>query len=68
MGRGVVQASQCVGRVIRSKADYGMMVFADKRYQRHDKRDKLPRWITAHLSNAHLDLSTDMLVRPPLPR
>jgi DNA excision repair protein ERCC-2 len=58
----VRQASQCVGRVIRSKADYGMMIFADKRYQRHDKRDKLPRWITSHLSNAHLDLSTDMLV------
>ena len=36
------QAAQCVGRVIRSKADYGLMVFADKRYQRHDKRDKLP--------------------------
>lgn len=27
----VRQASQCVGRVIRSKADYGMMIFADKR-------------------------------------
>ena len=26
------QAAQCVGRVIRSKADYGLMVFADKRY------------------------------------
>jgi hypothetical protein len=25
------QASQCVGRVIRSKADYGMMIFADSR-------------------------------------
>lgn len=24
------QAAQCVGRVIRSKADYGMMVFADR--------------------------------------
>ncbi|KAJ6337118.1 hypothetical protein OIU76_006899 [Salix suchowensis] len=32
------QAAQCVGRVIRSKADYGMMIFADKRYSRHDKR------------------------------
>lgn len=58
----VRQASQCVGRVIRSKADYGLMVFADNRYQRHDKRDKLPKWITSHLSDAHLDLSTDMLV------
>ncbi|KAG1659685.1 hypothetical protein FOA52_004324 [Chlamydomonas sp. UWO 241] len=56
------QAAQCVGRVIRSKADYGMMVFADRRYQRHDKRDKLPGWITSHLREAHLNLSTDMLI------
>jgi DNA excision repair protein ERCC-2 len=58
----VRQAAQCIGRVIRSKADYGLMVFADKRYQRGDKRDKLPRWITSHLQDAHLNLSTDMLV------
>jgi hypothetical protein len=51
-----------VGRVIRSKADYGLMVFADKRYQRHDKRDKLPRWITSQLREAHMNLSTDMLL------
>lgn len=57
-----VQAAQCVGRVIRSKADYGLMVFADKRYQRHDKRDKLPRWITSQLKEAHMNLSTDMLL------
>jgi DNA excision repair protein ERCC-2 len=56
------QAAQCVGRVIRSKADYGLMVFADKRYMRHDKRDKLPRWITSQLREAHMNLSTDMLL------
>ncbi|KAI3840738.1 hypothetical protein MKX03_026633 [Papaver bracteatum] len=54
------QAAQCVGRVIRSKADYGMMIFADKRYSRHDKRSKLPGWILSHLREAHLNLSTDM--------
>lgn len=54
------QAAQCVGRVIRSKADYGMMIFADKRYSRHDKRSKLPGWILSHLQDAHLNLSTDM--------
>ncbi|KAJ4843251.1 hypothetical protein Tsubulata_035368 [Turnera subulata] len=54
------QAAQCVGRVIRSKADYGMMIFADKRYSRHDKRSKLPGWILSRLSDAHLNLSTDM--------
>ncbi|MEW5309782.1 MAG: hypothetical protein WDW38_001642 [Sanguina aurantia] len=58
----VRQAAQCVGRVIRSKADYGMMVFADSRYQRHDKRDKLPGWITSQLREEHLNLSTDMLL------
>eukprot|EP00250_Pteridium_aquilinum_P029890 c40291_g1_i1 orf=377-2647(-) len=56
----VRQAAQCVGRVIRSKSDYGMMIFADKRYNRHDKRSKLPGWILAHLKDAHLNLSTDM--------
>lgn len=25
------QAAQCVGRVIRSKMDYGLMIFADSR-------------------------------------
>lgn len=54
------QAAQCVGRVIRSKADYGMMIFADKRYSRYDKRSKLPGWILSHLRDAHLNLSTDM--------
>ncbi|CAN1233297.1 General transcription and DNA repair factor IIH helicase subunit XPD [Linum perenne] len=56
----VRQAAQCVGRVIRSKADYGMMIFADKRYSRHDKRSKLPGWILSHLRDANLNLSTDM--------
>jgi DNA excision repair protein ERCC-2 len=37
-------------------------VFADNRYQRHDKRDKLPVWITSHLKDSHLNLSTDMLL------
>ncbi|KAG9157245.1 hypothetical protein Leryth_004915 [Lithospermum erythrorhizon] len=56
------QAAQCVGRVIRSKADYGMMIFADKRYSRHDKRSKLPGWILSYLRDANLNLSTDMAV------
>jgi DNA excision repair protein ERCC-2 len=39
------QTSQCVGRVLRSKYDYGLMVFADKRYRRAEYRNKLPKWI-----------------------
>jgi len=53
------QTSQCVGRVIRSKTDYGCMIFADARYNRVDKRNKLPKWITQFLDRAHLNLSTD---------
>ena len=53
------QASQCVGRVIRSKTDYGLMIFADSRYNRNDKRSKLPQWIQQFLSEAYLNLSTD---------
>ncbi|GLT49345.1 hypothetical protein SLA2020_229090 [Shorea laevis] len=56
------QAAQCVGRVIRSKADYGMMIFTEKRYGRHDKHSKLPGWILSHLRDAHLNLSTNMVV------
>lgn len=57
------QASQCVGRVIRSKTDYGLMIFADSRYSRHDKRSKLPKWIQQFLFDAYLNLSTDMALQ-----
>eukprot|EP01082_Thalassiosira_pseudonana_P015808 g13869.t1 g13869 contig9:633108-635683(+) len=56
------QASQCVGRVIRSKIDYGLMIFADSRYNRHDKRSKLPKWILQFLGDGQLNLSTDTAI------
>lgn len=56
------QASQCVGRVIRSKLDYGIMIFADQRYSRSDKRDKLPGWIKRYLKSEHLNMSIDLAV------
>lgn len=56
------QASQCVGRVIRSKIDYGLMIFADARYNRHDKRSKLPKWILQFLGDGQLNLSTDTAI------
>ncbi|XP_072163521.1 general transcription and DNA repair factor IIH helicase subunit XPD-like [Diadema setosum] len=52
-------AAQCVGRALRGKTDYGIMVFADKRYSRADKRGKLPRWIQEYMSDGVLNLSTD---------
>ncbi|KAG8469631.1 hypothetical protein KFE25_006086 [Diacronema lutheri] len=54
------QAAQCAGRVIRGKTDYGLIIFADARYNRPDKRNKLPQWIRQHLGDEHLNLSTDM--------
>ncbi|KAJ3256386.1 DNA-dependent ATPase of the nucleotide excision repair factor 4 complex [Boothiomyces macroporosus] len=54
--------AQCVGRVIRGKQDYGLMVFADKRFARQDKRTKLPKWIVSQMDDAGNNLSTDMAV------
>ncbi|KAG2469083.1 ERCC2 helicase, partial [Polypterus senegalus] len=56
-------AAQCVGRVIRGKTDYGLMIFADKRYSRSDKRGKLPRWIQEHISDGSLNLTIDETVQ-----
>uniref|UniRef100_UPI00358E0210 general transcription and DNA repair factor IIH helicase subunit XPD isoform X2 n=1 Tax=Myxine glutinosa TaxID=7769 RepID=UPI00358E0210 len=55
-------AAQCVGRAIRGKTDYGVMVFADKRYSRADKRGKLPRWIQEHITDGSLNLTIDEAV------
>uniref|UniRef100_A0A183J4D2 General transcription and DNA repair factor IIH helicase subunit XPD n=1 Tax=Soboliphyme baturini TaxID=241478 RepID=A0A183J4D2_9BILA len=57
------QAAQCVGRALREKSDYGIMVFADKRFSRSDKRSKLPRWIQDHLLPSNLNLSIDDTVQ-----
>lgn len=57
------QASQCVGRVIRSKTDYGLMILADSRYNRSDKRNKLPKWILQFLNEGYMNLSTDTAIQ-----
>lgn len=56
-------AAQCVGRALRGKTDYGIMIFADKRYARVDKRGKLPLWIQEHLKDSLCNLSTDEAVQ-----
>uniref|UniRef100_A0A3Q1BE10 General transcription and DNA repair factor IIH helicase subunit XPD n=1 Tax=Amphiprion ocellaris TaxID=80972 RepID=A0A3Q1BE10_AMPOC len=56
-------AAQCVGRAIRGKTDYGLMIFADKRYARADKRGKLPRWIQEHINDGSLNLTVDETVQ-----
>ncbi|TPX13243.1 uncharacterized protein E0L32_006443 [Thyridium curvatum] len=53
-------AAQCLGRVLRGKDDYGIMVLADRRFQK--KRPQLPKWINQALSDADTNLSTDMAI------
>ncbi|EMR11069.1 DNA repair helicase rad15 [Pneumocystis murina B123] len=53
-------AAQCLGRVLRGKDDYGVMVLADKRFSRADKRNKLPKWIQEYITGGTSNLSTDM--------
>ncbi|GIX65786.1 DNA excision-repair helicase [Babesia caballi] len=56
------QAAQCVGRIIRNKSDFGLMVFADSRYSRADKRSKLPPWILKNLEPSNMSLTTESAV------
>ena len=51
-------AAQCLGRVLRGKDDYGIMVLADRRFQK--KRNQLPKWINQALLDSDTSLSTDM--------
>lgn len=51
-------AAQCLGRVLRGKDDYGIMVLADRRFAR--KRNQLPKWIAQALYDSDTNLSTDM--------
>ncbi|ODV92891.1 hypothetical protein CANCADRAFT_30908 [Tortispora caseinolytica NRRL Y-17796] len=51
-------AAQCLGRVLRGKDDYGVMVLADRRFAR--KRNQLPKWINQALLDSESNLSTDM--------
>ncbi|KAI9683373.1 MAG: DNA-dependent ATPase of the nucleotide excision repair factor 4 complex [Trizodia sp. TS-e1964] len=53
-------AAQCLGRVLRGKDDYGIMVLADRRFQK--KRAQLPKWISQALLDSDTNLSTDMAV------
>lgn len=56
------QAAQCVGRVLRSKTDYGIVVLADQRYGKSDKRGRLPPWIQQFLLEQLVHLSADVAV------
>ena len=53
-------AAQCLGRVLRGKDDYGIMVLADRRFQK--KRTQMPKWISSMIPDSQTALSTDAAV------
>lgn len=53
-------AAQCLGRVLRGKDDYGIMVLADRRFQK--RRSQLPKWIAQAMGDADMNQSVDMAV------
>ncbi|KAL9599220.1 MAG: hypothetical protein Q9219_004001 [cf. Caloplaca sp. 3 TL-2023] len=53
-------AAQCLGRVLRGKDDYGIMVLADRRFAK--KRSQLPKWINQAISEEMVDVSTESAV------
>ncbi|ORD96895.1 RAD15 [Hepatospora eriocheir] len=55
-------AAQCLGRVIRNKNDYGLMILADHRFNAKDKKENLPKWIKERIEDGNIGLSIDMAV------
>ncbi|GAB7341120.1 hypothetical protein MBLNU457_7428t1 [Dothideomycetes sp. NU457] len=53
-------AAQCLGRVLRGKDDYGIMVLADRRFGK--KKAQLPKWIGSALMDSDINLSVDQAV------
>eukprot|EP00633_Aureoumbra_lagunensis_P004857 CAMPEP_0197320100 /NCGR_PEP_ID=MMETSP0891-20130614/57627_1 /TAXON_ID=44058 ORGANISM="Aureoumbra lagunensis, Strain CCMP1510" /NCGR_SAMPLE_ID=MMETSP0891 /ASSEMBLY_ACC=CAM_ASM_000534 /LENGTH=708 /DNA_ID=CAMNT_0042811325 /DNA_START=520 /DNA_END=2646 /DNA_ORIENTATION=+ len=53
------QTAQCIGRVIRSKKDYGIVILADARFAKNDKRDKLPGWVLQFLNEFNVSITTE---------
>lgn len=49
----------CFLFIYSGKTDYGIMIFADKRFSRQDKRSRLPKWIQEHLTDNYCNLSTE---------
>ena len=56
----VRHAAQCLGRVLRSKNDYGLMIMADTRYLSLIK--SMPKWIRERIEPGMVNLSVDMSV------
>ncbi|EAS01088.2 DNA repair helicase (macronuclear) [Tetrahymena thermophila SB210] len=54
------QTAQCLGRVMRGKTDYGIMIMAEKRFARSLVKSKLPNWIKKQMPDCNVDISVDI--------
>jgi DNA excision repair protein ERCC-2 len=52
-------ACQCVGRLLRSKNDYGIVVMADRRYARPKAYSQLPHWIKQFVTPGRIGVTID---------
>ena len=57
------QVQRCVGNVIRSKYDYGLIILADKRYMSKKYYLQLPKWMRDAIPQGNKDLPTDVIVQ-----
>lgn len=55
-------AAQCVGRLLRSKTDYGIVVLADRRYARPEARSQLPHWIRQFITDGVLNVTVERAI------
>lgn len=55
-------ASQCVGRLLRSKNDYGIVVMADRRYARDKLRTQLPHWIKQFINENKVTVTIEQSI------
>lgn len=53
------QCAQCLGRVMRKKTDYGLMILADVRFNSPGKYHKLPLWIRKALHKDMIDVTME---------
>lgn len=51
------QCAQCLGRVMRKKTDYGLMILADNRFTKAGKYEKLPEWIKKCLDHQNINVT-----------
>ncbi|KAK8894256.1 TFIIH/NER complex ATP-dependent 5'-3' DNA helicase subunit [Tritrichomonas musculus] len=55
-------ASQCVGRLLRSKNDYGIVVMADRRYAKDKLRSQLPHWIKQFINENKVTVTIEQSI------